>query len=196
MAVHVWRDRITPIESGSSLGPSCGWATSTTVRRCLRRSTSSSVRSPSSTSCAPSSALSSAVSAAVSVPVDARRDTARLPLLPSPRRRSESLLSYTDRTELKWTTSIQRWSAICRVWPWKIYYQKSLSCISSQGQDLYPHQKLNMYIYWFPSESGYRRRRQHAERHSTITRATYRQLILRSLRSDILMNFFAETTTC
>jgi len=29
-------------------------------------------------------------------------------------------------------------------------------CISSQGQDLYSHQKLNMYIYWFSSESGYR----------------------------------------
>jgi len=28
------------------------------------------------------------------------------------------------------------------------------------GQDLYSHQKLNMYIYWFSSGSGYRRRRQ------------------------------------
>jgi len=38
-------------------------------------------------------------------------------------------------------------------------YQKFLLCISSQGQDLYSHQKLNM--CWFSSESGYRRRRQH-----------------------------------
>jgi len=38
-------------------------------------------------------------------------------------------------------------------------YQKFLLCISSQGQDLYSHRKLNMYIYWFSSESGYRRRR-------------------------------------
>jgi len=37
-------------------------------------------------------------------------------------------------------------------------YQKFLLCISSQGQDLYSHQKLNMYIYWFSSESSYRRR--------------------------------------
>jgi len=29
---------------------------------------------------------------------------------------------------------------------------------SSQGQNLYSHQKLNMYIYWFSSESSYRRR--------------------------------------
>jgi len=29
--------------------------------------------------------------------------------------------------------------------------------LSSHGQDLYSHQKLNMYIYWFSSESGYRR---------------------------------------
>ena len=34
-------------------------------------------------------------------------------------------------------------------------YQKFLLCISSQGQDLYSHQKLNMYIYWFSFESGY-----------------------------------------
>jgi len=38
--------------------------------------------------------------------------------------------------------------------------QKFLVCISSQSQDLYSHQKLNMHIYWFLSESGYRRRRQ------------------------------------
>jgi len=34
----------------------------------------------------------------------------------------------------------------------------NILCISRQGQDLYSHQKLNMYIYWFLSESGYRRR--------------------------------------
>jgi len=50
--------------------------------------------------------------------------------------------------------AIQRLSATLRV-----TYQKLLLCISSQGQDLYPHQKLNMYIYWFSSQSGYRRRR-------------------------------------
>ena len=55
--------------------------------------------------------------------------------------------------------AIQRWSAICRVWPWTLTYQKFLSFISSQSQDLYLYQKLNMYIYWFSSESGYRRRR-------------------------------------
>ena len=32
---------------------------------------------------------------------------------------------------------------------------KFLLCISSQGQDLYSHQKLNMCIYWFSSETGY-----------------------------------------
>ena len=41
-----------------------------------------------------------------------------------------------------------------------VTYQKFLLCISSLGQDLYAHQKLNMYIYWFLSESGYIRRRQ------------------------------------
>jgi len=58
--------------------------------------------------------------------------------------------------------------------------QKFLLCVSSQGQDLYSHQKLNMYIYWFSSESGYRRRDDDADnagRHSTTTRATYRQSI-------------------
>jgi len=43
-------------------------------------------------------------------------------------------------------------------------YQKFLLCISSQGQDLYLYQKLNMYIYWFLSESGYRRRRRRRQR--------------------------------
>ena len=51
--------------------------------------------------------------------------------------------------------AIQRWSAICRVWPWTLTYQKFLLCISSQGQNLYSHQKLNMYIYCFSSESGH-----------------------------------------
>ena len=54
--------------------------------------------------------------------------------------------------------AIQRWPAICRMWPWTLTYQKFLLCVSSQVQDLYSHQKLNMYIYWFSSESGYRRR--------------------------------------
>jgi len=30
--------------------------------------------------------------------------------------------------------------------------------ISSQSQDLYSYQKLNMYINWFSSESGYTHR--------------------------------------
>jgi len=28
----------------------------------------------------------------------------------------------------------------------------------SQGQNVYSHQKLNLYIYWFSSESGYSHR--------------------------------------
>jgi len=55
--------------------------------------------------------------------------------------------------------AIHRWSAICRVWPWTLTYQKFLLCISSQGQVLYSRQKLDMYIYWFSSKSGYRCRR-------------------------------------
>jgi len=55
--------------------------------------------------------------------------------------------------------AIQRCSAICRVWPWTLTYQKFHLCICSHGQDLYSHQKLNTYIYWFLSESSYRRRR-------------------------------------
>ena len=35
--------------------------------------------------------------------------------------------------------AIQRWSAICCVWPWTLTYQKLLLCVSSQGQDLYSH---------------------------------------------------------
>jgi len=56
--------------------------------------------------------------------------------------------------------AIQRWSAICHALPWTLTYQKFLLCISSHSQNLYSHQKLNMYICWFSSESGYRRRRQ------------------------------------
>jgi len=41
---------------------------------------------------------------------------------------------------------------------------KFLLCISRQGQDLYSHQKLYMYIYWFSSESGYRRCRHRSRR--------------------------------
>ena len=59
---------------------------------------------------------------------------------------------------------IQRWSAICRVWPWILTYQKFLLCVSSQDEDLYSHQKFNTYIYWFSSESGYRRRRRRQRR--------------------------------
>jgi len=32
---------------------------------------------------------------------------------------------HTDKLE-----TIQRWSAICRVWPWTLTYQKFLLCIS------------------------------------------------------------------
>ena len=75
--------------------------------------------------------------------------------------------------------AIQRWSAICRV------CQKFLLCISSQCQDLYSHQKLNMYI------TGSHLRAvtdanddddddddddvDNVGHHSTTTRATYRQ---------------------
>ena len=47
----------------------------------------------------------------------------------------------------------------CWILQLTLTYQKFLLCISSQGQDLYSHQKLSMYIYWFSSESGYRHRR-------------------------------------
>jgi len=46
------------------------------------------------------------------------------------------------------------------MWPWTLTYQKFLLCISSQDQDLYSHQKLNMHIYWFSSDSGNRCRPQ------------------------------------
>jgi len=52
----------------------------------------------------------------------------------------------TDNTSTNKLEAIQRWSATCRVWPWTLTYQKFLLCISSQGQDLYSHQKFNMYI--------------------------------------------------
>jgi len=54
--------------------------------------------------------------------------------------------------------AIQRWLTICCMWPWTLAYQKFLLSFFSQGQYLYSHQKVNMYIYWFSSESGYRRR--------------------------------------
>jgi len=41
---------------------------------------------------------------------------------------------------------------------------KFVSCISSQSQDLYSYQKLNVCIYWFSSESGCRRRRRRRRR--------------------------------
>jgi len=86
-----------------------------------------------------------------------------------------------DITERK-LEAIQRWSAMSRV-TLNFDLSKFLLCISSHRQDLYSHQKLNMYIYCFSSESGYRRRRRrrradNAGRHSTTTRATFRQLCL------------------
>jgi len=57
---------------------------------------------------------------------------------------------------------------------------KFLLCISSQDQDLYSHQKLNMYIYWFLSESvtdddDDDDDADNVGRHSTTIRSTYRQ---------------------
>ena len=43
--------------------------------------------------------------------------------------------------------AIQRRSAMCRVSPWTLPYQKFLLCVYSQGQDLYSHQKLNMHVH-------------------------------------------------
>jgi len=79
------------------------------------------------------------------------------------RNRLSGFVATSSKTEAK-LEAIQRWSAICRVWPWT--YQKFLLCISSQGQDLYLylHQKFSMYIYWFSSDSGYRRRRRRQRR--------------------------------
>jgi len=68
---------------------------------------------------------------------------------------------------MKKLEAIQRWSAICHMWPWSLTYQKFLLCISNQGQDLYSHQKLNMYIYWFSSESGYRPRQRRQRQRRT-----------------------------
>jgi len=42
-----------------------------------------------------------------------------------------------------------------QLWPIK----NSFCAFLAKGQDLYSHQKLNMYIYWFSSKSGYRRQR-------------------------------------
>jgi len=71
-------------------------------------------------------------------------------------------------SELNWVEveAVQRWSAICRVWPWTFTYQKIFLCISSQGQDRYSDQQLNMYIYWFSSESGYRRRQRRTSQYN------------------------------
>jgi len=44
------------------------------------------------------------------------------------------------------------------------FYQKFLLCVSRYGEDLYSHQKLDMYIKWFSSESGYRHRRRWRQR--------------------------------
>jgi len=64
-------------------------------------------------------------------------------------------------------------------------YQKFLLCISSQGQDLYSHQKLNMYIYWFSSTDA--ADDDNAEHHSTTTRATYRQQVIwRFFQMDLI----------
>ena len=52
----------------------------------------------------------------------------------------------------------------CIILQLTLTYQKFLLCVSSQGKDLYSHQKFNMYIYWFSSESGYRCRRRRYRR--------------------------------
>jgi len=76
--------------------------------------------------------------------------------------------------------AIQRWSAICRVWPWTLTYQKFLLHVSSQGQALYSHQKLNMYIYWLQTPTM----TSPITPNATVqpTRATYRQLQLKESR--------------
>jgi len=56
---------------------------------------------------------------------------------------AESRLLESSCCKLK---AIQRWSAMCRMWPWTMTYQKFLLCISSQGQDLYSHQKLYLLV--------------------------------------------------
>ena len=70
--------------------------------------------------------------------------------------------------------AIQRWSAICLVWPWTLTYQKLLLCVFSQGQDL--HTKN-----WTCKFTGSHLRaitdadNDNAGHHSTTTRETYRQ---------------------
>ena len=62
-------------------------------------------------------------------------------------------------------------------------YQKFLLCVSSQGPDLYSHQKLNMYIYGShlrvvtDANDDDDADNDNAGRHSTTTRVTYRQLL-------------------
>jgi len=85
-----------------------------------------------------------------------RQEEAEDTAWPTPDSYSMYSVRVTERRKLE---AIQRWSVIYRVWPRILTYQKFLLCVSSQGQDLYSYQKLNMYIYWFSSESGYRRRR-------------------------------------
>ena len=82
------------------------------------------------------------------------------------------------------TTRSQRWSVICCVWPWTMTYQKFLLWISSQGQDLYLHQKLNMCILlvliWEQLQTqsdDHDDDDDNARCHSTTTRVTYRQLV-------------------
>ena len=55
----------------------------------------------------------------------------------------------------------------------ELYYQKFLLCVSSQGQDLHSHHKLNMYIYWFSPESGYRCRRRRRRRRQQLRTPQY-----------------------
>jgi len=94
--------------------------------------------------------------------------------------------------------------AICRVWPWTLTYQKFLLCISIQGQVLYLHQKVNMYIYWFSSESSYRRRQQrrtpqynHLGDTSPIKSAVSIYLRWRCCQSRSLCTFFRPgISTC
>jgi len=35
-----------------------------------------------------------------------------------------------DGARQMWLEAIQRWSVICRMWPWNLTYQKFLLCIS------------------------------------------------------------------
>jgi len=85
-------------------------------------------------------------------------------------------LCITITIAYSWHLKTRRWSAIFRVWPWTLTYQKFLLCISGQGQNLYSHQKLNMYI-WERLQT-LTTMTPTAGCHSTTTRATYRQQIL------------------